>query len=474
MHSFVLHKTFRLKKITSTSTLTLIFFLLFSFTLRSQTSTVTGKIVNGKGLTIRLMKYSDQVTYLRESLKSTMIGEDEGFEFTIDINTVQYCWLDIEFQKAELFIQPGQSYEIEIELKNQSLSSSYYNRTGLQIKFIKDDDDRLNTSVQDFNQLYNDFLLNSAENIRSRNSRTAFDTFLKAIDLRFQNNQHPYFRNYIRYKTASMQLFMRLKSRDSIGLEYLTGQPVLFEHLEYMDFFHLYFEKYFLTGGKYFTYNKTYDLINGNSSMADILDSLKADPVLADAGIRELLLLDGLKDLYYVSGFERSRILSLVNEISVNGSVIESRKFAENILIRLKRLQPGSPAPPFKLPGAIDKKEYQLTDFSGKYIYLAFFESGNPACQSELGLIAEIYDEFKNKVAFVAISVDKDPGKLAEYLSMANLPWLVLQYGGNLDLLEDYDAITFPYFLLINAKGQIIRCPAPSPSENIRKLFNSI
>jgi len=420
------------------------------------------------------MAYSDQVTYLRETLESTLIGEDERFSFTVENNSVKYCWLDIEFQQAELFIQPGQTYEIEIELKNQSLSTSYYDRTGLPIRILKDDDDHLNLSVQDFNKLYNDFLLNYTDNIRSHHSKSLFDTFIKTVELRFQNTLNPYFRNYIRYKAASMQLFMRLKSRDNIGLEYFAGQPVLYENLEYMDFFHLYFEKYFLTGGKFFNYNKTYDLINGSASSATILDSLKADPVLKGADVRELLLLDGLKELYNVSGFKRNRILELLNEISENGHSAETRKLADNVLIRLKRLHPGSPAPDFKLTGIIIKKDYLLADFSGKYIYLAFFESGNPACQSELGLITDIYDDYKDQVVFVAISVDKDPVRLTEYLKMADLPWLVLHYGGNIDLLENYDASTFPHFLLIDDKGNIVRCPAPSPSENIQKLFDSI
>lgn len=474
MTSAVLNKTYALKKIISFLSLTLICVLFTGLPLSAETSTISGRVINGKGLTIRLMIYSDQVSYLRETLKSTLMGADETFNFSIETTSVKYCWLDIEFQQAELFIQPGQTYEIEIEVKDQSITTSYYNRSGLPFKIIKDDSDHLNISIQDFNQLYNDFLLNYADNIRSRSSKATFDTFIKAIDLRFQNNNNPYFKDYIRYKTASMQLFMRLKSRDNIGLEYFTGQPVLYENLEYMDFFHLFFEKYFLTGGKYFSYNKAYDLINGNATSADMLDSLKADPVLTDIGLRELLLLDGLKDLYNVSGFKRNRILLLVDEISKNGSVPENRKLAENLLIRMKRLQPGSPAPDFKLAGVSGKYEYQLSDFSGKFIYLAFFESGNPACQSELDLIRDIYDEYRNKVAFVAISVDKDPGKLTEYLKKAELPWLVLHYSGNIDLLENYDASTFPHFLLIDEKGRILRCPAPSPSENVQKLFNSI
>jgi hypothetical protein len=453
----------------------IIFFLFASFfSSANDTTSISGRVINGKGYTIRLMAYNDQVSYTRVTLQNYMIGEDEKFTFSFVIDTLKYCWLDIEFQQAELFIQPGQNYNVEIELKDPSLTGSYYNRSGLPIKFVTDDSDHLNQSIQDFNQLYNDFLLDYAENINPRNAKPAYDNFMKAIELRFQNNKNYFFRDYITYKTASMQLFMRLKSRDNIGIEFIAGKPVLYENPEYMDFFHLFFEKYFITGGKYFTFNKAYDLINGGASFAALADSLKADPVLRDLEVRELLILDGLKDLYNISGFKRARILALINEVVVKGSTPESRMLAGNLLARLKRLQPGSPAPDFLLPGINTVKEYSLADFSGKLLYLAFFESGNPASQSELGLAADFYEDYKDKVAFVAVSVDKDLLQLKDYLARAGLPWLVLYYEGNLDLLENFDANTFPHFLLIDGKGQIIRCPAPSPSENIQKLFDSI
>ena len=340
------------------------------------------------------MTYNDQVSYNRVTLESDTIGEDEKFSFNFFINSIKYCWLDLEFQPAELFIQPGQSYDVEIELKDLVLTNSYYNRSGLPVKFIKDDSDNLNLSIQDFNQLYNDFMLNYAESMQLRNSKVAYDNFMKAIELRFQNNQQPFFRDYITYKTASMQLFMRLKSRDNIGLENITGKSILYDNPEYMDFFHLYFEKYFITGSKYFSFNKTYDLVNGEASFSEIADSLLSDPVLRDMEVRELLILDGFKDLYNISGFKRSRILALIDQISVNGSTAETRMLAVNLLARLRRLQPGSPAPDFSLQEVNSGKSYSLADFSAKLLYLAFFDSGNPASQSELGLATDFYEEF--------------------------------------------------------------------------------
>lgn len=439
----------------------------------TDTTYVRGKVINGKGYNIRLMAYNDLVSYTRVTLDNYLIGDDESFTLKAVTENVLYCWLDLEFQQAEIFLQPGQSYEVETELRDKSLTGSYYNRTSLPVRFVSDDTDHLNMSIQDFNQLYNDFLLSYAETNQQRNAKPAFDNFINAIEIRFQNNSNPFFREYLRYKTASMQLYLRLKSRDNIGKEYLSSYQVLYDNPEYMDFFHLFFEKYFITGGKYFTFNKTYDLVNGNAGFMEITDSLKADPVLTDQELRELLLLTGLKELYNINGFRRARVVSLIREMSVNSGYETIRSLAGNLLISLRRLQNGSEAPGFSLPGVSTNGVYSLSDFKGKKLYLAFFGSDNPASQSELGLIADFYEDYKENVHFVAVSVDKDIPALKDYLARAQLPWLVLHYNGDLSLLENYDASSFPHFVLINPQGLIIRCPAPSPSENIQKLFDS-
>lgn len=453
--------------------LSLIFLLLLPGFVNSEPVGISGTVRNGKGLTIRLMTYSDQLSYLRETLNSAQIGEDEKFFLTAEIDQVRYCWLDIDFQPVELFIQPSQSYEIEIQLIEGQLSTSYYDRGGLPFKIIKDDIDQLNISIQEFNQLYNDFLLDNNLKPGSGSSKTAYETFVRAIEFRFQNAKNRYLLDYTRYKTASMQMFLRLKSRENLGLEYIAGNPVLYENLEYIDFFHLYFDKYFLSYGKYFNYNKTYDLINESATLPAILDSMAVDPALEDLQVREMLLLEGLKELYYAPGFKRSRILFLVKEVEMNSIFAENQRLAKNLQTRFNHLQPGSPAPFFELTDLQSGKPYQLKDFSGKLLYLAFIDSGLPASQSELGLVSEFYNDYKDRVAFVAVSVDKNLEALKDYIRKSGSPWQFLLYGGNIDLLEQYDASTFPHFVLIDDKGLIRRCPSPSPSENIRKVFDA-
>ncbi len=114
-----------------------------------------------------------------------------------------------------------------------------------------------------------------------------------------------------------------------------------------------------------------------------------------------------------------------------------------------------------------------LSDFSGKRTYLMFFSVRNPASQSEMALAREIIMEYGQTVNFVAVSVDEDPSLVRDFAGQEDLLWQILMFGGTPDMLENFDATTLPHFLLIGPDGNIVRCPAPSPSENIRKLLDA-
>jgi hypothetical protein len=438
-----------------------------------QKSTVSGTVAGGQGRIIRLMKYSDQVSYLRTTLDSDTVNADGAFHMECEPAETIHAWLDIDFQQADLFIQPGEEYSVAIDSARLSLTSSYFDRGQLPMEITDDDSDRLNLYIREFNELYNDYLLNYTGTSGPGSPSASFEAFRKAVQIRFQNAENPYLQSYIRYKSASMQMFLRIKGRDKLGLEFISGQPVLYENVEYMDFFHLYFEKYFIAGSKYFSFNKTFDLVNGPNPAATILDSLKVDPVLTDLQTRELLLISGLTELVRIQGFKKERVRQLIGELASGAVSRENREIASNLLARLDRLQPGTQAPPLEGIDVVSGQRLTLSDFQGRKLYLAFFESRNPASQSELDLGGELIAKYGERVNFVAVSVDKDPQKLRDYIKASGTKWRVILHDGNPGSLEDYDATTFPHFVLIGPDGKIIRCPAPSPSENIRRMLDS-
>lgn len=452
----------------------LLIILVFASNVIGAVTVVSGKVDGGKGLVIRLMTHSDRVSYLRETLSSCVIDDSGNFQLQTNLDETLHTWLDIEFSQGDIYLQPGMNYEVLILLEQSTLSYSYYDRPALPVSFIQDDPDRLNLYIRDFNGIYNDFILNYMSGRNNQNNAQSFQAFKTAVDLRFKNASNHYFRDYVRYKTASMEMFLRLKNRDKLGLECLSNQPVLFQNIEYMEFFHLFFEKYFLTGNKFFSYNKTYDLINGNASLETILDSLSKDPVLEGDELKQLLLLSGLKELYGNSGFDRQRIGSLLDELAESGCSESIKEIASNLETRFSRLKSGSPAPAFDLPAFDYKDEFKLSDFKGRWIYLVFFDSRNPACQAEMRMVSEWYEEVAGKVSFVAISVDQEPAAISGNPNILPEAWTILFYDNNMDLLESYDALTFPYFILIDKEGLIKSCPALSPSENIREVLNAL
>jgi hypothetical protein len=50
-------------------------------------------------------------------------------------------------------------------------------------------------------------------------------------------------------------------------------------------------------------------------------------------------------------------------------------------------------------------------------------------------------------------------------------PWTILHYNEDMNVLDDYDARTFPTFIVIDDDGLIVKYPAPRPSENVERLL---
>lgn len=270
-----------------------------------------------------------------------------------------------------------------------------------------------------------------------------------------------------------MEQFMKLKSRETLAREYLIGQQVLYNNVEYFYFFSQFFDKYLLAGNRYISYAQAEDMINENLPALQILDTLDQDPVLKDDYLKELVLLSSLKELSKTPGFKKPNILAVIGQIKDQSNYKSNREIASNLVQRINWLQPGTQAPEFILTGT-DGEVHRLSDFKGKYTYLGFFISQSPSCQVEIDQQSRLYDDFRDKVNFISISADQDINTLKDYTRKKNISWTVLHYDDDYDLLYRYDVRTFPIYLLIDPSGKIYCNPAPMPTENILQMLEGI
>ncbi len=451
----------------------LVYIFLLSTTCVAEPVRIEGQIKGADGNYIRLVTYLDQISKLKKTLASTLIDDQGNFVLNTDIEKVTYAFLETGFETAEIFLQPGGKYQLNLTFSPLAEGSGYYNRKNLGVTFIKDLPDSLNIHIRDVNELFNDFIIKNFDPGQRNLLKSKLQEFIRETDDKTAHSKNPYLKNYILYKIASLEQSLRLKSSVSLSKAYLTNKPVLFNNVEYIDFFNKFYEKALITNSKYFSYSKTYDLIDGEGGVNSLLSYLKKDSLIAGDELRELVLLGALKDLYYNGGFKRERIILLCEQMGKKTNYSQIRTISVNLIKRFNRLSKGSPAPAFSLYD-LQGKKYSLEDFRGKYVYLDFFDSRNAIGISEMNLMKDLYPKIKNEVEFVSICINNSKGDLEEFLKKNNFPWPVLWLSNDYNLLDEYNAGTFPLYVLIDRQGKIDFYPAPSPSENLEEVLNSL
>ena len=434
---------------------------------------VKGNIAGASGYQVRLITFRDQVSNMRQTLATAITSQDGSFLLECNIAGTCYALLDIAFRQAEIYIQPGQTYEVSIKFDNAGSDVPYFDRQNLELTVVKDDLENLNRDIQDLNQMYNDFILKNFSSPGSKGKKELLDTFRKDVDTKFNQARNPYFRDYLKYKIAAIEQFMRIKSRETLGREYLAGQPILYDNVEYMDFFSVYFEKYMLINNKFLSASDIYGMVKSKVPANAFLDSLKKDPVLADKALREMVFLSGLKEMYYSQGIDKASVLDLLEQVVAYSTVTRTREIASDLITRLNHLAFGTKAPDFHLidPGG---NPVTIEALRGKPVYLYFFISKSPSCDAELESLSGLYLKYRSKIQFIGISADLNYSDFQAYQKTKNFPWPVCWGGEQLDLLESYDANTFPLFVLIDPKGNIFRYPAPRPTEDLEKVLENL
>jgi peroxiredoxin len=447
--------------------LILIFLTLFALPQYAARTIVRGVVTGKAEGTVRLISYADQVSYKKVVLCDSRIEKDGTFSLSVELEETLFTLLELDYQQGELFVGPGLEYSVRIVPDRDIQIKAYYDREPLGIYILDEPEGGINKLVSAVNILYDEFLIENARLVQGSSSKEKLNQAVQSMREAVKTSSDPYLNGYLQYKIATLEMFFRAKSNQTLARDYLTGHPVFYSNVEYMDFFHLYFEKYLLTNNKYLPYSKTSSLINGESGLQEILAEFSKDPVLADPRLAELVLLAGLKEMSGNTGFKQPRILFLLDEISVRSGFKEHRSIAKNLKERILWMKPGSPAPDFLLE-EVSGQVYSLEDYRGRSLYLSFISLSSPASLAEMNLLADIYGELKHRFHFVSIITDDLQPGWQQVIKDYRMDWDLLKASGDYNLFDSYGATAPPLFLLIDPAGNIARYPAPSPSEELK------
>jgi len=246
---------------------------------------------------------------------------------------------------------------------------------------------------------------------------------------------------------------------------------VLYGNEEYMGFLSSFFTA---TAASYAESERFLNLVNDVEQFDSLMAYFGRNKLLHNDTLRELAVMKFLFDKSTNPELKKNRIVNIMNQASTRCKSSENRKIAANLSKKIGKLLAGYPAPAFALQ---DKNgtTVKLESLKGKYVYIAFWKANCTVCEEEMRMIPELKKKYGNKVAFVYISLDQDPSVMKDFLKKyPKFDWYFLSYTDQKTIMDDYNVLAIPYYILIHPTGNISQAPAPHPGLDLDKLLNDL
>jgi cytochrome c biogenesis protein CcmG/thiol:disulfide interchange protein DsbE len=113
-------------------------------------------------------------------------------------------------------------------------------------------------------------------------------------------------------------------------------------------------------------------------------------------------------------------------------------------------------APDFTLSD-LNGKQFRLSDYSGKLVFVNFWATWCPPCRAEIPGFIKMYDKYKDQgLEIIGISTDRD-GKdvVKKFIQKNGVNYPIVMY--EMDVIEAYGGITgIPTTFIVNQKGEIV------------------
>ena len=412
----------------------------------------------------------DLITFIDRPLAKSKVDSAGHFSVTIDLDEITYIILSIDFHKAELFLEPGKTYNLQVgamKYDEYTEINPFIQSQKLAVDLPGAEPGELNTVISLFNAEYSAFLMENFNALYRDHNKLILDTFRIRMNKEFGSNKNPYFIDYATYKVASLEQLTRYYSQALIAKKYFIDKPIRYGNLEYMDFFNSFFSKYMTVSSGFLHKIDFKPLMKGPTPYTSVMKAMAADTLLKNEQLRELLLLKGLMEFWNLPGYSKEDILSVLKGLSEKSKFAENISISANIINQLTRLTVGTAAPVFTL---LDRtqKNLSLSDLKGKPVVLNFWTTYCEGCLAEMDLIKPLADKYKDQLQFVSISADKYFSKMLYFINLKpDYTWTFLNTGDQSDVLRAYDVRSYPLFVLIDREGRIFKYQAELPSKGL-------
>ena len=460
--------------------ISLLFILLLVLPVWSQQHNVSinGSSDNAEGKLVELYRYSDPLTLSEVLLDSCTIDAQGHFKLSTYTNYPLLVFVQIECYSQSFYIEPGRTYSVSIDSFQWNMDEQrniHLAPVALPLRFSNLPPDELNLAILRFEALCDSFVFANryAMDFRYRPQRTYFDSLRHIVRGRDFGNHSDFFNRYVTYHLAQMEYALGFASRPKLFARYIDNKPLLCFDNSYMEFFLSLFSKFLTFGSSKIPVKSLAAWVN-DQNLGILLDSLGLEPLLRNEQVRHLVALQTLKEAFYVPHlYNRQSVMALVSRFAQHTKFPDIAQLATNLSLSFDTVASASLADiySFSLPDD-NGRLVSLDTFRGRWLYVAFVRTDSPTCIGEIETMAHfrdtVYKSHPDSVAFLTIACDREPQKMYHLLHNtrrgSHYDWTWLHFNANYKFLEQFQVVSYPYFVLFNPQGKRVHSITPAPS----------
>jgi hypothetical protein len=462
-----------------------IFFLiiLFSFSVYGQ---VKIEVLQSeyKNQTLVFYTPSDYITSKKDTILIVNTDKNGAFEKEISLKETSEIFVDLGIYKARFYAEPSRNYQLILPPKKEKTVidslNLFFKPTSvfLGIKNIPPED--LNNLIHSFDDIYDSFLEVNFDSICKYRSEKKVRYFEEKINNYYTAIHNVFFHQYKKYKIAAMRFMGPNKDYRVITSRYYNGRKIRYRNSAYMDLFNLMYSNFLAVYESTRDGKKVREDIEKAKSIVVLKNTILRNIAISDSSFSELVALKGIYDAFWqgstllYKAFPKKQLLMILDSIKNTSKIVEHRKIAQNIqkeifqkIVRLENKKVDFSAI------NINRDTVHIQNFIGKYTYLVFMRTDVVACMEDMELLRNMYERHQDDMQIISVFTGRTKKDFFR-LDSSKYTWPLLYLYNKDSVLEEYQVVTWPKYILLNPKGEIIMMPAPSPQNNFESYLGNI
>lgn len=438
-------------------------------------------IIHGRcykaGIPITFYRYDEYLTNTEIEIGKTMVNPNGSFNVGIRTDQIEKILLRYDKKYCWMYVQPGATYFIDL-LNDDSIQTNFVEDNESELVFLRLDTTDINYKILAFEAWMDDFMADIylLKDVKPGEFARGISVMKKEIARDYSTDTNSYFGAYLKYSVGltvdNFQYIGSMTQAEKYDF-YFLDSPLLVQNDKYMEFFQLFFEKYYYQLSKE-NRAEAYSAVI-RSDLNGFLVALNKDPLLKDTPLVDLVALLIFKEEMNSKELPKSNMKAMLTQLEADLPEPTMKRMAQNLLKKYAEIQPGMKSPDFLLD-----KDVHLSDFSGKYIYLHFFDPNNQKCVAEISALRKLYEKYGKYVEFVSIiAYDGQSLNEMDIRNLESIKWSRFGLPSNHEIWSTLKVKGFPYYILMDEQLIIKSMPALSPSPNglyetIEKTFYDI